>query len=99
VLLALHSFPTRRSSDLMLSLFADRLLVVDRTEHVDFERAVTSRECGCHHVLQHGQVGEDLRRLENAGNAELVDLVRLPAGQDIRSEEHTSELQSRENLV
>src|SRR5690606_39840061 len=71
----LHSFPTRRSSDL---------------GGVD------------HHVLQEGKVGLDAPHPELpqgpqhlAGRAGKGAVPRA----HLRSEEHTSELQSRENLV
>src|SRR5690606_12213283 len=55
---------------------------VDLAEHVDLEGAVAAGEGRRHHVLQHREVGEDLRRLEDAGDTQLVDLVGLLAGQD-----------------
>jgi hypothetical protein len=49
---------------------------------------VALRQRRHHHVFQHGQVEEDLRRLEHAGDAELVDLVRRLAGQRVAVEDH-----------
>src|SRR5207302_10897047 len=63
----LHSFPTRRSSDL-----AENTLVTKPLGTPGFARAKTG---------MHGA------------------LIRWPAAEPARSEEHTSELQSRENLV
>ncbi len=65
----------------MLGLLADRGLVGDLAEHVDLESAVPLGEGRRHDVLQHREVGEDFRRLEDARDAELVDLVRLLARQ------------------
>src|SRR5690606_41562439 len=79
---ALHSFPTRRSSDLVVltmstasSLYADHLATLH-------ERAATALESGGfdHLVVPSG-----------TPHVQVFD--------DRRSEEHTSELQSRENLV
>src|SRR5690606_41551918 len=72
--LDLHSFPTRRSSDL---------------EPVGVELALDG-DGGELTFLALGQ-----RRVERESRVD-----RLPGGElDVRSEEHTSELQSRENLV
>src|SRR5439155_27199345 len=67
----LHSFPTRRSSDLDHAAFADR-----RTTH--------SAHAGARERLRHHQREQRRRRRIRA----------IP-----RSEEHTSELQSRGHLV
>src|SRR5690606_41832182 len=77
-LLALHSFPTRRSSDLER---ADRLPAPHVPQHVRDQLAVNA------HV--------DLRELTPAVDREARPVREHAA----RSEEHTSELQSRENLV
>src|SRR5690606_42024404 len=65
----LHSFPTRRSSD--LGLRREQFAQFGRQHHVAFNTQLTRHER--HHTV--GVTGND------------------------RSEEHTSELQSRENLV
>src|SRR5207302_6165549 len=95
---ALHSFPTRRSSDLGLAL-AVLALVGDDAELREFER------------LQLDLAGRELfaeTLVFKYGLAVLFDLGGeiLDAAQPLlgdadagRSEEHTSELQSRENLV
>src|SRR5690606_41475113 len=80
----LHSFPTRRSSDLLndrgasLDPLAELILV-------DVER----------------RAGQPVANLLQAFAGLLHDVVELIAHDvaDDRSEEHTSELQSRENLV
>src|SRR5699024_12753145 len=94
-LLDLHSFPTRRSSDLGAfrnGAYADRLQ--QELLEQDFP-AVTSQENGLYRVtvgtypaLDEAAAME--RRLKQAGYQTVI--VR-------RSEEHTSELQSRFDLV
>src|SRR5690606_42161032 len=95
----LHSFPTRRSSD--LQVLAGR----EAAEDPDHLRA--SGELG------RGLVNDDLLAgrfcwnefaeaplVQDEGSARHIDLAGArgrPGGR--RSEEHTSELQSRENLV
>src|SRR5690606_41889732 len=75
-LLYLHSFPTRRSSDLPAVL---------RGQHL----------AGVHQPARlRRRAGDDLR-----GRGLDADHARLHAAKIVRSEEHTSELQSRENLV
>src|SRR5207247_11052117 len=69
----LHSFPTRRSSD--LSERIERALIVLAQDHIDRGRLAHAR----HHVIGKGR-GERIAAL-------------------VRSEEHTSELQSRVDLV
>src|SRR5690606_41878540 len=71
----LHSFPTRRSSDL-----TDEIVDHDP----DFARVFLSE---CRVILQHMK----------SGDAELKAIAEKTV--ENRSEEHTSELQSRENLV
>src|SRR5690606_41933830 len=75
----LHSFPTRRSSDLIPMSNTCPCDVVELTEEEGrkFFDEVTRAELG--------MSGEEFLRRCDAG--------------DFRSEEHTSELQSRENLV
>src|SRR5690606_42058693 len=80
----LHSFPTRRSSDLFLtSFYADcvPLYVID----------VKGKRVGLAHAGWRGTVLEIGPKLVRRFVQEL--------GSSMRSEEHTSELQSRENLV
>src|SRR5690606_41679293 len=77
-------FPTRRSSDLVGYFVAD--LAGDLCEH----RAAEPLPTG-------GEVHEDQRSL--GGGIELRRVRRAHIGHRCRSEEHTSELQSRENLV
>src|SRR5207302_11433589 len=87
----LRSFPTRRSSDLFRLRAELRLRL-----HVDLIRTAESVE------VVHVQRAEvDLKGVEDVGE---IDAVRFRAlaidnSVNLRSEEHTSELQSRENLV
>src|SRR5690606_42034486 len=91
-ILRLHSFPTRRSSD--LSRQPRKLLRLGLALFA-LGGAELLRLLG--HVVKHGGVaGEFL----HAGEAiEFGVESRLQATDGERSEEHTSELQSRENLV
>src|SRR5207302_10321092 len=82
--LYLPSFPTRRSSDLGRYAF-------DLFQHVG-ERILgllMALGRGLERGLRAGKLGFDVRDLRRAGR-------HIEVG---RSEEHTSELQSRENLV
>src|SRR5690606_39894592 len=84
---ALHSFPTRRSSDLCFHAHARTVRDGSPSEHA-LPGPRSTRRCG--KLKKRGGSSTPLtaRRGESAG--------RLRAQ---RSEEHTSELQSRENLV
>src|SRR5690606_42136959 len=87
---ALHSFPTRRSSDLFGPCFAD----VTATRDLRLRAALAILRL--FEIEHHQQVV--FRRLHGiAWMREPHHRLRLSA--DERSEEHTSELQSRENLV
>src|SRR5690606_41684749 len=94
----LHSFPTRRSSDL-------RVL---RATGVTAPLFAVVTEAGL--IAVSADWGIDDLLLSGAGPAEVEARLRLAAGRLAsaggedpgvirRSEEHTSELQSRENLV
>src|SRR5690606_41688367 len=85
-----HSFPTRRSSDLDVFLDAGSLAF----------QATQVIQLGTAHLALalHGErVDGRAVRLEHALHAGPVR--NLAHGEGRRSEEHTSELQSRENLV
>src|SRR5690606_40372031 len=91
--LALPSFPTRRSSDLVTLTEAELSLshvgsIISRDRVRARSVARGSRKC-C--VLKANARGS-LNRFRTLGEAEAHYF-------DVRSEEHTSELQSRENLV
>src|SRR5690606_40293767 len=85
---ALHSFPTRRSSDL-LAAGPER----------ELEHALAEHPTGVGEQ-QDDRVGRGLEQLDD-----LIVVIALRARLQahaaavLRSEEHTSELQSRENLV
>src|SRR5699024_12637694 len=96
---ALHSFPTRRSSDLVLAVGTAGMLV---------ERGLWRRLGGPDPVLGPFEDGRDVsQRARLAGHRVVVvprAVVRhARAGyrgwREERSEEHTSELQSRFDLV
>src|SRR5690606_41840133 len=85
----LHSSPTRRSSDLL----AEHLLPLVGRDAAYEELPVVGRQVRCH-------VLDELARLD----AKLllprdVEVTGAGHARQQRSEEHTSELQSRENLV
>src|SRR5690606_42032797 len=87
----LHSFPTRRSSDLPKShyAFTDQILVASTgapTYTGDADRSP---------VL----IPVPQAMMETGAEAAVGILGALAARDQGRSEEHTSELQSRENLV
>src|SRR5207302_9430070 len=84
----LHSFPTRRSSD----LYVDRVDVV--VAHEGNEAAVRTEG---HFFFLAGRGGEARHRVGVEGVP--VNVVADVQQGALRSEEHTSELQSRENLV
>src|SRR5690606_40543120 len=86
-----HSLPTRRSSDLAL---------LHRLEALDANGVLTAHGRAladiplpprlAHMVLKAGETGQALRAAR---------IAALVTERSLRSEEHTSELQSRENLV
>src|SRR5690606_42000858 len=93
---AVHSFPTRRSSDLTMGVKAISLNMGDELISMD--------------VIEPGS-GSTLLTVTNQGYGKRTELEEYPqqrrGGKGVknidarkgRSEEHTSELQSRENLV
>src|SRR5690606_40579489 len=83
---ALHSFPTRRSSDL-ISIHADAFMTPNPQGASVFALSTKGASSAA---------ARWMAKKENA--ADLVGGVNLKT-KDARSEEHTSELQSRENLV
>src|SRR5690606_41798243 len=95
----LHSFPTRRSSDLQLfdtgdSSFSCTLSIGIATIN---ETSTSADDC-LENCLQ------AIATLHKSGgpggnNAEFHEPVYTLSSPDMRSEEHTSELQSREKLV
>src|SRR5690606_41983974 len=93
-----HSFPTRRSSDLSPEIRAFTppggiLPVADRIPRPSVERAVLH----VHHEVRHHVRAEMISLVDDAPQPVRTGLHREPRA--VKSEEHTSELQSRENLV
>src|SRR5690606_41547029 len=89
----LHSFPPRRSSDLRAC--AESLEAIEHGDpHLRAAYAACRRsEAACAELL--GDRDDDMHyTAQDEASAE-----SFPASDPIRSEEHTSELQSRENLV
>src|SRR5439155_19124023 len=90
----LHSFPTRRSSDLVLGeprvqlANEGRLSTCLGTNHGD-ERTASHR----------GHSGRSAETAKNHPTDESSSPDHLQQEQPLRSEEHTSELQSRGHLV
>src|SRR5438874_10763094 len=79
-LLDLHSFPTRRSSDLFALGSAGAFLVIESREHAEAR--------GAKPYARLSNVVADLAHRKHPGEITAT-----------RSEEHTSELQSRRDLV
>src|SRR5690606_42120233 len=96
VLLYLHSFPTRRSSDLLL-------FHQPSTPHaVDVLRAIVASQVNLIPCTQAISAATRLGRMLGPNTAWVGPGAIGPcatSGYDTRSEEHTSEPQSRENLV
>src|SRR5690606_42028664 len=88
----LHSFPTRRSSDLMLSLEGDNMIPQEFAGALEILRSSA-------HRMPKEQVQAVLRQELGDYEAKFGSLDLTPMAAASRSEEHTSELQSRENLV
>src|SRR5690606_41309141 len=87
-----HSLPTRRSSDLRDL----RAIIKYNRLNWDWARYLMQQICAGVEAIHHaGVVHRDLK----ASNCFYVEQTRLVKVLDFRSEEHTSELQSRENLV
>src|SRR5207249_10837501 len=90
-LLDLHSFPTRRSSDLLCHEFVER----SRGVPLHYARALShGRMLPFHAIVElaRGLFGVDQAASDVRRRSGLVDAEE-------RSEEHTSELQSRFDLV
>src|SRR5690606_41670889 len=83
----LHSFPTRRSSDLLLGAIAEDAAARGLRLEVAF--------LGSYELVRQAQQ----RQLDLAVGFTPLPPHRGVASLSLRSEEHTSELQSRENLV
>src|SRR5690606_40833072 len=98
VLADLHSFPTRRSSDLSERFAQDQLIYSE----IDLLKLVNYR-CRNTSYMEYGYLKDmKFRKVQfKLNNIEADDITRdiQPHPFVPRSEEHTSELQSRENLV
>src|SRR5690606_42153758 len=81
----LHSFPTRRSSDLYWILLFDDVIHDPDVRHVDGHDA--------NYDERYEFIANEIQSARNS------DEQYIAASIGCRSEEHTSELQSRENLV
>src|SRR5690606_41462650 len=90
---ATRSLPTRRSSDLLADrryqLLLGAMLLGDVVEHLQHAALP-----GVRHLLAGEEDVADVTVLRAQAQLQLAELAARP-----RSEEHTSELQSRENLV
>src|SRR5690606_40671619 len=93
----LHSFPTRRSSDLRVYPFDDVEVLALYPGGLDqFRKEVSMGIVYPQAAIDAGVKGkiEVLFMINREGEISNISVLK-----DIRSEEHTSELQSRENLV
>src|SRR5207237_7991604 len=86
----LHAFPTRRSSDLPPVSFVRDVLP-----------ALSKAGCnaGACHAKAEGQNGFKLSVFSYDPRSDYAHIVKDARGRRVRSEEHTSELQSHLNLV
>src|SRR5690606_42025647 len=95
----LHSFPTRRSSDLdgpplTSYLFTELSASITGTgTSLDLQFTCFANAAGTE------ELAIDNFRLFTTPTCTLPTITGNPPNRSIRSEEHTSELQSRENLV
>src|SRR5207253_10738497 len=93
--LFLHSFPTRRSSDLILASFGVLSFVVEGLSLISGKG-----EDDGHHEQKHGRrTDQACHQLVLTSNLSLGWPCPKAWGLCKRSEEHTSELQSRGHLV
>src|SRR5690606_39773566 len=85
----LHSFPTRRSSDLIQTSTRERVDVAPACGELTRAQFAIAGKTGRETILRRAirDVDYDIALIDTAPELQL------------RSEEHTSELQSRENLV
>src|SRR5690606_40262179 len=89
----LLSFPTRRSSDLNLDQALD--VELNLTPEVTLDAVVAAHVIADRLDLSFSQILDARVRVDTRPAQNLV----RPGAANSRSEEHTSELQSRENLV
>src|SRR5690606_40767842 len=91
---ALHPFPTRRSSDLLMSSTEATVfdVIVIGGGHAGCEAASAAARAGARTALV-------THRFDTIGVMSCNPAIGGLGKGHLRSEEHTSELQSRENLV
>src|SRR5207302_5505456 len=98
LLLPLHSFPTRRSSDLSFdgdSMIGSLDIVMQITQHrIVFQKMRQRLRVG--NIVDRDEV--DVLVAQRGAKDVAADAAKS-VDTHFRSEEHTSELQSRENLV
>src|SRR5690606_41588957 len=85
----LHSFPTRRSSDLVEQLCIALIYKYMHYHPTHFHLGYLFDLC-----KSFTNIGEEIFPRQSEEDQELFQILSRP-----RSEEHTSELQSRENIV
>src|SRR5690606_41189779 len=93
----LHSFPTRRSSDLLAQEGREDE-ARRRTLEREAEWVRSSPKARQAKSKARYERYEELLKVANAKVNAVAQIV-IPVAERLRSEEHTSELQSRENLV
>src|SRR5690606_42146845 len=93
----LHSFPTRRSSDLMevISLVRVDGKLVDRTHRI----GLRSSDFSGRHSIRVAMFSPSCIMILSRLSSRSLSSSQSIKSVTMRSEEHTSELQSRENLV
>src|SRR5690606_40687753 len=94
----LHSFPTRRSSDLLFSDDRDGDFLPRIDEAWIFNVRIRSNQFGKTDLVPNGNFPHGIPVADRM-NLRRIGYCRHENGGKKRSEEHTSELQSRENLV
>ena len=72
----------------MLGLSGELPVFEHRLEGPELEGAIALGQGGNLHILHNGKIEKDVGCLKNPGNAELIDLVRLPAGQNLAVKHH-----------
>src|SRR5690606_41914550 len=97
--LRLHPYPTRRSSDLpnLPGRYTGRLVKGAAMNIESLKMVVDINRDGSYSLWELWEAVTFVYRLP--GNLMVEGLGNIPYVADFRSEEHTSELQSRENLV
>src|SRR5690606_41903053 len=91
---AFPSFPTRRSSDLHLPALADGHQRTACHQLAEQQQPLFRIGLGAQQLIELLEANQSVIRLQQHFMVERVHTTEV-----IRSEEHTSELQSRENLV